>query len=335
MEIFYNLNLFKKMLVDEYPFLRKFVKVNYGLLPDIEDSRAYIMGASNNKLNWKILKPDSNWLPEAERMVNEVQKSGLLETMNCTRFSLNNVKEMIHINKWNETYNYNDRFPGNLQGTTRSGNSMQRQLEVDRTIGCIKEEDWPWDKEKFNWNDYYATPPANLLEKGKKWTKDYVFGYDSVWATRSMVIEALKYSPLYVGLFAWYRRGMLYFSTGNPNHASTIINRKQFMCYDSYNPFIKNLDENFKLYYVKRIYLEKTDQVFDANMVKSLLKRGFLYIQRTDRANGGVGQVYLLTKDGNAIEMSEQLKMEAGIQGLAQRGDLTGISEKDFYNLLK
>ena len=327
-----NLNYIKKLLIDEYPFLSRYLTVNYGLIPEELKEEDYVMGA-NNKINWKVLKPDSNWQPEAERMINEVQRSNKLETMNCTRFALNNVKEMLHINKWNEVFNYSDRFPGNLQGTTRNGNTLSRQLEIDRKLGCVKESDWAWNRAKFDWNEYYATPPQETLDKGLRWLKKYTLGYDSVWATKSMIIEALKYSPLYCGLYAWYRKGMLYYSVASPNHACTIINRNSFMAYDSYNPHIKNLDEGFKIYYVKRIYLEKRDVEYNEVEIKKLKARGFKYIMRTEKIEGGAGQIYKLTDDNKMVEISDQEKLEIGIQGLAQRKDLTGISEKYFTNL--
>jgi len=334
MNLSYHFNLIKLLLVREYPKLRNVLKVNYGLLPEVKDERDYIMGV-DSKINWKILNPDSNWLPEAKQMIDEVQKGRYLETFGCTGYALKNIKEMLRINKWGQVINESDRFLNKISGTGRNGNTFSRVLKAEKNYGWVKESEYSWDRTKFNWNEYYKTIPQEIRDRALINSKKELFGYDSVWATKSMIIEALKYSPLYVGLYAWYRKGMFYYSVANPNHASVIINRNQFMCYDSYDPYIKNLDEGFKIYYVKRIYLERADQVFDENKIKTLRTRGFKYLMRTDKFNGGKGEVYILTDDNKVIELTDQDKLEAGVEGLAKRGDLTGISEKDYFNLIK
>jgi len=200
---------------------------------------------------------------------------------------------MIHIAKWNEVVNYSDRFPGYLQGTSQNGNSMNNQLECDRKYGCVKEEEWPF-KEDFNWNIYYQKPPQEILDMGQRWLKDYTFGYDGVWVTKTMIIEALKYSPLYVAVYAWYKKGMLYFSVNKPNHASTIISRDKYICYDSYDPFIKHLDEDFKIYYVKRIYLEKKSDEWELAELRELINDGREYLIRPENK----GMAYKITENG-------------------------------------
>ena len=328
MNLKYRINLFKKSLVEKYPYLNKFLKINYGLLEDEKDDRDYVMGASNDKINWKVIKEDGNWLPEAKKMINETQRSGRLETMNCTRFALNNVKEMIHLAKWNEAVNYSDRFPGKLQGTTQNGNSMKTQLECDRKYGCVKEKVWCWDKEKFNWNEYYKLPSQDILAKGEVWTKEYKFGYDGVWANKSMIKEALKYSPLYVGGYAWYRKGELYYSMGNPNHCFTVIAYDKAIAYDSYAPYIKKLADDFKLYYIKRIYLEKRDNEYNLQELTNLKNRGLDYIMRVQ----GAGEIYKI--DGDTLKyISPKEWNDINVILTEQQRKLVGISE-EFYSKL-
>ena len=338
-----TLNAIKKLLVDEYPVLSKYIKVNYGLLPDEEDSRDYIMGASS-PLNWKVLKPDSNWLPEAEQMIDEVQKGRRLETMGCTGYALNNIEEMIEINRGYERINRSDRFLNRMSGTGKNGNSMKRVLETRRTNGFVEESDWGWDRDDFTWNEYYSNIPQNIKDKALINNKKYIFGYDSVWATRSMIVEALKYSPLYVGLYAWYKRGMLYYSTGNPNHASTIISRDQFICYDSYNPYIKHLSEDFKVYYVKRIYLQKADEEYNAAEIAKLKKAGYRYIMRPNSN----GEFYRVTDTGLehiddikiiADEIAKEMKKSPAdinvmLKFLTQENQVKWIDEKTYLSLL-
>jgi len=334
MELNYHINLIKRLLVREYPILQKVLKVNYGLVPEELSDKDYIMGASDDKINWQKLKRADNpdWLEEAEQMIHEVQKNRFFDSMGCTGYALNNIEEMLEIKKGYERINRSDRFLNKMSGTTRRGNSMSNVLETRRNKGFVAEEDWPWDRQKFNWNDYYAAIPPSVTQKALHNNKKYTFGYDGVWATRSMLNEALKYSPLYVALYAWYRKGMLYYSVANPNHASVIISRNQFINYDSYNPHIKYLSDDFKVYYCKRIYLAEKQEEYNKEFIDYLLNRGFKYIQRTDKFNGGAGQGYEL-KRYNFRGLDEQEKKEKGIRALADLNVMTGISEKDFRRL--
>jgi len=341
----YQLNIAKKLLVDKYPRLRRVLSINYGLLPEIPSDKDYIMGASDDKINWAVLKPDSNWLPEAEKMFDEEQRGRLVETMGCTGFALNNVEEMIELNKWGKAINRSDRFLNKISGTTKSGNSMNYVLEARRKYGFVEEKDWSWDKNNFDWDDYYRPLSPDIKEKALINAKKYTFGYDSVWSTsKQMLNEALKYSPLYVGLYAWYRRGMLYYSVGSPNHASVIINRNTFMDYDSYDPFIKHLNEDFSVFYVKRIYLEKADVDFNMTKIKELMAEGYKYGVRPDNN----GEFYKITENG--LEYIKDLRVIADdiakymketptnindmLKFLTQEKKIKWLSEKEYLSYL-
>ena len=304
--MFYKLNLFKKLIIDKYPIFSKLFDINHGLDHEREEEDAedkdHIMGATN-EINWKVIKENGDWTGEAKNMIEEVQRGRYFDTMNCTRFGLNNVKEFIHLAKWGERVNYSDRFPGKLQGTTTRGNSMKRQLENDRKYGCVAESDFPFDKDKFKWNDYYSMPSSEILDKGQQWLKKYTFGYDKVWATKAMIKEALKYSPLYVGGYAWARKGNVYVSLGNPNHCFTVIKHDKMVAYDSYVPYVKNLDDNYKLYYVYRIYLEKREPEINKSEVDKLLKRGAKLIMRVESN----GQIHRLTDKLEHVDSKEFL----------------------------
>lgn len=341
----YHINLIKLRLVQEYPNLGKHLRPNYGLLEQEEDERDYIMGASDDKLPWKVIKEDSDWTNEAKRMIHEVQRSGMLETMNCTKFALNNILEMIHLAKWNEIVNYSDRFPGSLQGTTRRGNTFNRQLSNIKKYGCVKEEDFPWDRGKFRWNDYYSLPSLQVKDKGQQWLKDYLFGWDGVWANKTMMIEALKYSPLYVGVYAWYKKGALYYSRGNPNHASVIVKRDKFLDYDSYKPHIKQLDDNFEVYYVKRIFLNRKEDIYNTDELRLLEKDGCKFVARPDHK----GEFYKI-KDGTleyipnlrdiADDLTKYMKtspqnLNEVLKFLTDKKHIKWLSEKAYYNLKK
>jgi len=262
------------------------------------------------------------------------------------RICFNNVEELIEITKGYERINRSDRFLNKISGTTKRGNSLSNVLECRRQYGFVREEDWTWDRDKFRWYDYYAPLPPEVKDKALINNKIYDFGYDGVWATKSMLHEALKYSPLYVALYAWYERGGLYYSVGRANHASVIINRDTFIDYDSYEPHIKYLSEGFKVYYVKRIHLEKREKMFNEENIQNLIKEGRKYVIRPNSN----GEFYKIYKD--RLEFIPDIKVIADqvAKDLKQSPkdvntmlkfltdttkELKWISEKEYNNLLK
>jgi len=292
----YHYNLLKHKL----PILGK---PNFGLVKEEHSEKDDIMGVSN-RFDWKVLREDGNWLPEAIAMEDEVQKGRYVETMGCTGYAAMNIIEMLAYNKYGEVWNLSDRYINKMSGTTRSGNSLRRVLDKIREVGVVNEADWAWDKDKFTWNDYYAPVACGVIKKGKRWLEQYGFGFVTVWCTRKQKVEALKYSPLYVAGYAWYREGKVYKSYGNPNHCFTVLNIDDLDendAYDSYFPFFKRLAGDYKLYYVKRLYLNKKSGI-NTEFAKDLIKRGGKYVMRADNH----GELYRLTEDKvEKIDVSE------------------------------
>ncbi|MEA3272253.1 MAG: hypothetical protein U9P90_01130, partial [Patescibacteria group bacterium] len=103
---------------------------------------------------------------------------------------------------------------------------------------------------------------------------------------------------------------------------------------DSYNPHIKKLAKNYQFFPPRRIYLEKRELEYNQIEINNLIKRGFEYVMRTDKPNGGKGQIYKLLKNG-LKELTEQDKITEAYREFARRKDLTGISENNYYKLLK
>ncbi len=318
----YYINLLKKYLTDKFPILHNVMTPNHGIIPEVEDEEDHVMGALSFH-NWKVIKPDSDWSEEASKMIKEVQKGRYFDSMGCTGYGLMNDMEMLALAKWGELWNKSDRFINKMSGTSRRGNTMKRVLDCVRKNGVVNEEDWSWNRDKFTWDEYYAPIPQDVQAKGKLWLKKYKFGYDKVWVTKATLIEALKYSPLYVGGYAWYKKGMLYYSMGNPNHVFVLINSKQMICYDSYEPYIKQLDPAFKLFYVRRIYLERTDATYNQEQIDVLIARGLKYIMDVE----GAGQIYELTKKGLTYINANEAR-DLGLRTLQGKKEFVGVSKE-------
>ena len=308
------MNNFKRQFIKLFPILAKYIRVNYGLLPDDRDDRDDIMGASS-RFDWKVIKEDGDWTKEWNEIAQETQFN-----MDCTGHGISNIIDMMMKAKGIDV-NTSEAYINGMAGTSRTrGNSMRTVLESIRKNGVVPESAW---EQKNRWKII----PSSVIEQGKAWLKDWNFGYDGVWATKKMLDEALKYSPLYVGGYAWYRRGMLYYSVGNPNHCFTII--KSGIAGDSYNPLIKHLADDFKLYYVKRIFIGEKPIKWNQAMINNYIKnRKAKYVMRVENK----GQLYELSSTGLKHKLSDEFLTKKLEEAFAKK-EILPLSEKDFSNL--
>lgn len=326
-------NFLKFKLIQKWQWLGYFLHWSDGFLPDEIDERDDIFGSST-RYKWKIVKPNSDWTKEANQIVAESQKSNRLETMNCVINAVLNAMEMLCMAKYGELNNWSERYVGKMAGTTRQGNTPRNAFNAIRKNGVVNEEDWSWKRDKFCWNDYYAPIPKNILEKGKAWLNSWELGYDAIYCSKQSLIEALKYSPVPIAVYAWYFKNGKYYSIARQNHYCVLINRSQVLVYDSYQPYIKDLDENFKFAYAKRIWLEKKpdtlkNEKFDLELIAKLLQNGIKYLMRVHKN----GQVYKLDENGLKYISPDDLLQEQVRQDFKD-GVIQPRSEEDFAKLI-
>lgn len=323
--------LFK--LIQHLPWLSKIFNIHDGYIPDEESEKDYIFGA--DKLSKEVIRLDGQWskyLPE-----NELQKGRYVETMACTSFGLLNALEILAKCKFNLIWNKADRYSAKMSGTGKSGNGMRTVQDITRkTAGLVDETTYPWNRDKLNWNEYYQTVPINIRKIGASFLENYKLGYEKVWCNKQLMMEAIKYSPLYVAGYAWYAKNGLYRSYAQANHAFILIGYVEgshWLAYDSYSPHIKKLDWDFQFGACYIVTLDQINKEFNQSEIDKLIKRGFKYILRAEKSAGGKGEIYELSNSG-LKELNNQEKINEAVKELASRKDLTGISEADYKNLL-
>ena len=321
----HNPHLFK--LIQKFPFLSKLFTITDGLIIEPEDERDFIFGA--NTVDKVVLREDGQWLnflPE-----DELQRGRRVETMGCTGYALLNVLEMVAKLKWGKQWNKSDRFTNKMSGTGRNGNSLSRVLEsVRKYHGVVKEVNWPWSRDNFTWNDYYSGIPLDIQDIGTEWLENYGISYERVTYNKQLLMESLKYSPLYVAGYAWYQRKGLYQSYSTANHAFTIVGYVEgshWLAYDSYSPHIKKLAWDFYIPWAYVVTLKKESD-FNVAEIQKLLDKGIKYIMRALAS----GQLYELTPEGLKYITPEEAR-DLGIKMLAVDKKLIGIPE-DYYNKL-
>jgi hypothetical protein len=311
-----------------------------------------------------VLVEDGQWdnyLP-----VSEYQNRNNKESMACVNFSLANCIEtilnlFIYLRKQgkatkeqleilsiferfeiiiNDVVNISDRYMAKMSGTTSNGNDQKTAADSTRHNGLVAEHIWPWaDTENGMWtsNGYYKAIPQEIIDKGKELMKYIDFNYE--WVNPRDFNDAKRYSPIQTSVFAWNgKSGDIYVKTAQSRNHAVENYGYQYEAfdkiYDTYLPFEKKVAWNFDLGWGMIFTLHLKNPEYDLSAIRKLIKRGFRYIMRVDKANGGKGQIYELTSDGLVYRDAKEAT-DIGLTALADKGDFTGISEADFSALIK
>lgn len=227
----------------------------------------YILGDGN--LAGEILQSDGQWdacLPD-----KEIQHQNGVETSNCTAYATLNVIEMLLKRKYGGTHNYSERYVGIAAGTYPPGNNPHAVAETIRKVsGLISDAELPFSTNIDSIQEYYNPSPLpnSLLQRGKEWLFWYDFKHEYVFeksmsidTKQKRLMEALKYSPLGVSVFAWAQNDNgEYVKLGNDNHWTVLYGYEQntyWKIYDSYDSVTKKLVWDYDFGVAKRYFITK------------------------------------------------------------------------------
>lgn len=280
-------NRIKQKIVNRFPQLGWFIRYKQKIDKEV-DEKDWVFGQDNGII-WRDLIPDGNWHKpliniNAKKTFFEIQEGKFFDTIGCTAYGTLNGEELLEFIKWEIITNKSDRFTNKMSGNTIKGNLVSNVLEsIRKKHGVVDEKDWSWNRDTDRWKDYYAKIPQEILDKGKIWLKQYDFNYERVGTDHNSIKEGLKKSPVGVGVYAWYKRGGLYRSVGSFNHWCIIIKQdwgKSYTILDSYEPFIKTLDWNYKFGFPRIFNIDKKVEQFDNKAIQKLVAEGREYIVR-------------------------------------------------------
>jgi len=287
----------------------------------------------------KVLRPDGQWddyLPPFEAQV----LNGV-ETMFCTAFHTENPIQILMKFKYNYVEEYSEIYNANLAGVSPyKGGSPHEVAESWRKSGALKIEKLPLTAVKskqdliINANDY--------KEEGKKLLEKFEIGHDWIWSlTPAGMKEALKYSPVGVGVSAWSydNKRQVYYKPAwaNDNHWTTLygyVEGKYWKVYDSYHNEYKHLDWNYPFKFAKRYTVVAKDQgmVSEGRDLYNRLKNKHILIPDLN------GEIYYMGEhlkyEGWATN-SEWLQnlINEKLRSEEKKGNFIGVSKADFDKL--
>jgi len=316
-------------IIHKFPRLFALIGVKH-VQPDEVDHRDDVMGVAE-RLPWEKLKqPNENWVDDFLLTDLEIQK-----WMDCTGHSLKSILQVLYLTKYGVKISISAAYINGMAGTGRwRGNSMRTVLESVRKNGWVTDDEW---SEENRWK----TIPQHVIDKGKarcgNEDAEFIFGYDKVSSDRKAMDEAIDFSILYVGGSAWAKRNSLYYSFGGANHCFNKIKKitdTPQQAGDSYVPHVKNLDDNFKFSYVRRIYLGKR---FENKYVK-LLSEGTKYLITPEDHHKFYkvtkdGLVYIATREEIAKEIANDTDLDKNLLDLIPQKKVMFVPN-DWYNKL-
>jgi len=306
---------------------------NDGFLPQDPKPEDWEFGSDNTILGKSVLQADGNWLKKD--ILKERQRKGL-ETMGCVSWSLNNALEYIAKAKYGTEENFSDRFLAKLSNTTTSGNNFQTVCETRRKDGTVKEQSWPYPEDIVSWSEFYKAIPKEVILEGQSSLNKYKFYHEWIDMTDWPAVEnALKYSPIQIGVFAWAQnsKGEYYFPQGARHNHATLLVTPNKQVFDSYEPFIKQLSAGHPVY--------RWGKIFDIQKIMADSPEAKLF----ERVKGKLiilpekhGEVYRVNEDHLqkvTFAISDKKLFEKVHTVLRENKAFLGLSNENFDLLLK
>ena len=217
-----------------------------------------------SKLKGEVINPGGDWLgflPD-----NEFQ-APLFETNACTCFGATNAIEILTKFTFGKNLNLSDRFAAKGSGVDPLvGNTPKRAADFLRKSWSVNESEWPMEGVQ-SVEEYYKEISDLLYSKAQILKGDNVFGYEYVQPMKTLLKEALKRGPVGMSCALMLdENGLWYKPAGwRDTHWVTLVKIREngnYVIYDSYSPFIKEVRGDFVSEFAYRY--ELNEELVDA-----------------------------------------------------------------------
>ena len=291
-----------------------------------------------------VIKSDGQW--DADLPKIEYQSFPWGETFHCTVFGTENCIQVLMKAKYGKIEEYTERYLGVLAKIKNGvGGSPNEVAEQWRKRGNLLYDKLPFEG-VTSWSQFNSPNPmtADLVTEGEKWLTKWTFGHDWIWDFRPEVLmEALKYSPLGVGVYTWQKVGDKYTkpSWATDNHWVMIygyVKGDHWKVYDHYDSVHKKLAWDYPFSFAKRFTLsmKTTDEQAlqeDGKKLYEQLKKKHIIVVPS-------GEVYEV-RDGYELYYEFwgtssawfQGILDSGLRAKEKSGEFIGITEENFTKL--
>lgn len=209
-------------------------------------------------LTYEERNPSGDWTPYLPPGEYQKDYRSMVDSMSCVSFSALNSIEMQEKFLTGYQPNYSDRFTATMSGTTKDGNYLWKVADSIRKNGVVLEEMWAAPK-RFKWDTYYTAIDMGVVNDASKWLDKWEMKYERLYdaADRAELTRHLKHAPIQVTI---------------PGHAVVLYSNSDIQRYfDSYSPFTKTWEKNFKsAYKLVLTRKEQTEEIMTQQEVEQL-----------------------------------------------------------------
>jgi hypothetical protein len=174
--------------------------INHGFILESPQPEDFIFG--DRKLGDVPINPSGDWsdyLPDVE-----VQNLNGIEPYACVTFTILNCVETLERQEYCIAANYSDRFLATISDTKKNNGASPQSVAQDlKNMGCVKENDLPFDSTINTFDKFYAPIDKYLYTLALQFIAEFNFGHSYVPSNVSALKESLTYSPLLFSTYAW------------------------------------------------------------------------------------------------------------------------------------
>lgn len=255
-------------------------KKNFGLVLDKRRATDWQFGGVSGIENSEVLREDGQW--DSYLPPYETQHFQYFDSMSCVSFSALNCVEALIYRKYDAQVNLSDRFTATVSGTTDKGNSFFNVAEAINKKGVVMEEDWPYLSHIKTRLDYFAEIPESVLAKGLESKKTFKINYEFVWDTPEKLMEALKYAPIQVGIYAYCGNDDIVARCDKQgNHAIMLYGYKEglyWKLYDHYENKFRKVAWDYRFWGALKYHVEKVNNDQEDAMAKFTKNTLYQYV---------------------------------------------------------
>lgn len=234
--------------------------MTYGLLEELQEFTAYVLGRSNVPyIEYNESGDWTDYLPTYE------SQSVRFETNGCAVWGTQNQIETLHRFLYKTEPNYSERFTYLLAGVNPDkGIDPQRVYESIRHDGVVDQARMPMTDSRADFLDR-SDLTGSLLARGLNWLERHDFQHEWLWTNRpanalDLLRHALTTSPVAVSVSAWHPVNGLYVDMGQRNNHWCLcykVDAEGIHVFDSYDHSRKVLALDHYISRAKRIWLNK------------------------------------------------------------------------------